>query len=66
MFPEALAKRVHEINHIVRALLGRRRFLDGVALGLAPDQLLERVLVFVFELARIEFGFFAREDGRRG
>jgi hypothetical protein len=35
MFAEALAKRVHQINHIVRALLGRRRFLDRVALGLA-------------------------------
>src|SRR6185312_8488781 len=48
---EAVAKRIHEINDIVLALLGRRRFLDRMALGLAPDQLLERILVFVFELA---------------
>src|ERR1043166_9017655 len=59
--PEALAQRVHQVDHVV-GLLGRRGGLDLLAGGLALHELAQRDLVFILELARVEMRRLGVED----
>src|SRR4030081_1053972 len=58
---QALLKGIHQADNIARPLFGRRH-LDRLAGGLAPDQRLQRSLVFVLEFRRVEMRSFAVED----
>lgn len=58
---DTLAQSVHQIDDVVR-LFHRCRFFDGMVLGLAAHQFLQRVLVFVLEFPGIEFSFLGGED----
>src|SRR3954468_7452551 len=61
---QALLQGVHQINDIAWPLLRFSNF-DRLARGLAPDQRLQRVLVFVLEFRRIEMGGLGVEDMTR-
>ncbi len=58
---QALLKCIHQADNIVRPFLGLRN-LDRLAGGLALDQGLQRIFVFVLEFRRVEMRRLGIED----
>src|SRR3954471_16798878 len=58
---QALLQRVHQADHVARALLTLRQ-LDRLAAGLPLDQRLQRVLILILEFAGVEMRGLALED----
>ena len=61
---QALLQRVHQVDDVTGPLLWFCDF-DRLAGSLAPDQRLQRVLVFILEFRRIEMGGLGIEDVAR-